>query len=47
MSFRIFLKNPIETYTEFTVPTLDITNGLLKKGKYQVPVVDILYIMEV
>lgn len=56
MSFEIYLKKEIgneigyilgEGFKTVTVSTLDISDGLLKKGSYYVPVEHILFIKEV
>ncbi len=55
MAFEIYLKkemgNEISYYVNvgkmFTVATLDINYGLLKKGSYQIPLSHILFIKEV
>jgi len=56
MVFEIYLKDDIgnqiatilnEEIKVTTAPTLDITDGLLKKGKYYIPVEHILFIKEI
>ena len=55
MAFEITLKddigNEISLYRDLpkqiTVPTLDINNGLLKKGSYYIPIDHILFIEEI
>lgn len=56
MAFEIYLKKEIgnqigELFTELpkkiTVTTLTISDGLLKKGNYQIPIEHILVIKEV
>ena len=56
MSYVVYLKtyeaNEISIHrglsvSKFTVQTLEISNGLLKKGDYYIPVEHILFIEEV
>lgn len=55
MTFEIYLKkelgNDIAQYVDvgkmFAVTTLNITDGLLKKGAYQIPIEHVLFIKEV
>jgi len=56
MAFVVYLKetegneisNILETHIKkFNVATLEISNGLLKKGSYYIPVEHILFIKEV
>jgi len=56
MSFKIYIKkeiqNEISLYIDqiskvITVNSLNIQNGLLIKGSYQIPINDILFIEEI
>lgn len=55
MSFEIYLRDDIgnqisgfvDVGKKFTVTTLDLNEGLLKKGSYRIPIEHILFIKEV
>lgn len=47
MSFRVVLKEPICTFTEFETDIINIGDGLITKGKYKTPLTNILYIEEI
>jgi len=56
MAFKVYLRKDVgnqislilaEGIKEFTVNTLEISDGLLKKGSYYIPVEHILFIKEI